>query len=313
MPTRNRRVLLTGVNGLLGQKLVPLIADEDAFELIATGRGSNRNPEGAYRYLEADLTSQDQVKHLMDEVCPNQVIHCAAMTQVDECELNPEACLLANVDATQYLLQAAIDLPDIHFCYVSTDFIFDGREGPYHEGSLPNPISVYGRSKLEAEALVRESGITHAIVRTVLVYGVAYDPSRSNIVLWVKSSLEAGKAIRVVDDQVRTPTLAEDLAMASWQVCKGNYTGDFHISGGETFTPYQLALRVAAHFHLDDTLISPVTADTFSQPGKRPPKTGFIIDKARAILGYTPTPLEQGLELVANQLQDNELDGRTSG
>lgn len=297
------KVLITGANGLLGQKLIQLLGDEPDVEIFATGRGPQRIPSGGFLYVSTDLTDEAAVQSLIQQTAPDLIIHCAAMTQVDDCELNQEACRQANISATHHLLQAA-ESHKSHFIFVSTDFVFDGAHGPYAENDPPNPISHYGHTKLKAEQLVAASPLKTAIVRTVLVYGVAHDLSRSNLVLWVKNSLEAGKAIRVVNDQWRTPTLAEDLASGCWMVAQKKAEGIFHISGEGFMTPYDMALKVAEAFDFDKSLISAVDASTFSQPGKRPPKTGFIIDKAKRVLGYRPTSFERGLQIVSLQLAE---------
>ncbi|RED98928.1 SDR family oxidoreductase [Marinoscillum furvescens] len=299
------RVLITGANGLLGQKLIHLLSDDPDIKVIATGRGPQRIPASGFFYVSADLTDPESVQSLLRETKPDRIIHCAAMTQVDDCEQSPEACESANVTATEHLLKAT-EAFSSHFTFVSTDFVFDGENGPYKESDQPNPVSVYGASKLKAEQLVQASSLKTAIVRTVLVYGLAHDLSRSNLVLWVKNSLEAGKAIRVVNDQWRTPTLAEDLALGCWLVAEKKAEGLFHISGEGLQTPYEMALKVADAFDLDASLISAVDASTFTQPGKRPPKTGFLIDKAKQQLGFQPTPFEEGLQIVSLQLAQNQ-------
>ena len=136
----------------------------------------------------------------------------------------------------------------------------------------------------------------------MLVYGVSEDMSRSNIVLWVKKSLEEGKQIQVVNDQWRTPTLAEDLAQACELALKKNATGIFHISGEEMMTPLDIARQTAQFFGLDASLIKPADSSTFTQPARRPPKTGFVITKAKTQLGYQPHSFTQGLALIRDQL-----------
>jgi len=143
-----------------------------------------------------------------------------------------------------------------------------------------------------------------SILRTVLVYGVAHDMSRSNIVLWVKKSLEEGKPIKVVSDQWRTPTLAEDLAMGCWLVAKNKKESVFNISGEEMMTPYDIAIRTARFFNLDESLITKTDSSTFRQPAARPLRTGFIIEKAKRELGYAPHSFEAGLELIKMQIQN---------
>jgi dTDP-4-dehydrorhamnose reductase len=296
------RILITGSNGLLGQKLVALLRQQSGVELIATSRGANKlaslYPE--VRFLPLDVTNQNQVQQVLTQERPTHLIHTAAMTNVDECELNHEACWQQNVTAVEYLVAACAQL-GIHLLHVSTDFIFSGEEGPLTEEAVPAPVNFYGESKLAAEKLVQASPGPWAILRTVLVYGTAHDYGRTNIVLWVRDSLRAGKTIQVVNDQFRTPTLAEDLAQGCWLAAKHNATGIFHISSDELLTPYQMALRVADYFQLDKALIQKVDASMFSQPARRPLRTGFIITKARQELGYRPHTFEEGIALLAQQ------------
>jgi dTDP-4-dehydrorhamnose reductase len=186
--------------------------------------------------------------------------------------------------------------------HLSTDFIFDGKEGPYKEDAQPNPLSYYGNSKWEAEKIVQQLATPWAIARTVLVFGISETASRSNIILWVKKSLEEGKNIKVVDDQWRTPTLAEDLAMGCWLIANQKATGIFNISGKEMLTPYDMAIATADFFKLDKSFITRTDASGFSQPAVRPPKTGFVIDKAREVLGYEPHSFMEGIEILAQQM-----------
>jgi dTDP-4-dehydrorhamnose reductase len=136
-----------------------------------------------------------------------------------------------------------------------------------------------------------------------LVYGIVSDMSRSNIILWVKKSLEEGKNIKVVTDQFRTPTLAEDLAQGCWLITDKEAEGIFHISGKDFLTPYEMAIKTADFFELDKSLISQANADNFTQPAKRPAKTGFVLDKAINILGYNPVSFEEGIAIVAEQVR----------
>jgi dTDP-4-dehydrorhamnose reductase len=187
-------------------------------------------------------------------------------------------------------------------CHVSTDFIFDGAAGPYTEAAEGNPISFYGWSKYAAEKVLMHSPLRWAIARTVLVYGIAHDMSRSNIILWVKKSLEDGKTINVVTDQFRSPTLAEDLAAGCALIAQQQAEGIFNISGSDVLTPYEMAIQTADYFGLDKALIKPADASTFRQTARRPPRTGFIIDKARTQLGYAPRSFAEGIAVLAGQI-----------
>jgi dTDP-4-dehydrorhamnose reductase len=259
-----------------------------------------------------DIRDEAQVADVIGKYAPDVIIHGAAMTQVDDCEVKKETCWKTNVTATEYLAKAARQC-ESSFLLISTDFIFNGEEGPYTEDAVPDPLSYYGMSKLAAEMLLPASGLNWAIARTVLVYGVAEDMSRSNIILWVKKSLEEGKKIRVVDDQWRTPTLVQDLA-AGCALIAGKLDKNaadagkkksgtvYNISGKDMLTPYQMALQVARFFGLDASLIEKADASTFSQKAKRPAKTGFVIDKAKKELGYAPRSFEEGIAVVAGEL-----------
>ncbi|NMM50365.1 SDR family oxidoreductase [Marinigracilibium pacificum] len=300
------KILITGSNGLLGQKLVGILANDPDTELIATSRGENRIEhidQNLYTYHSLDITSKSEVDKAIEAYAPDVIIHGAAMTNVDQCEQEPENCKKLNVDSVRYLTDAAYKV-GAFFVFVSTDFIFDGSHGPLLETDEPNPISIYGQSKLDAETIVRSYKGKWAIARTVLVYGITPSMSRSNIILWVRNSLEEGKKINVVTDQWRTPTLAEDLAVGCIAIAKNNAEGVFNISGEEMLTPYDMAMKTADYFNLDKSLISKADASTFSQPAKRPPKTGFIINKAKELLGYSPRSFDEGIAILDKQLQE---------
>lgn len=298
-----KKILITGSNGLLGQKLVELLLSAKDIQVVATARGENRLPftEG-YEYQSIDITSREQVHNVVANVKPNVIIHTAAMTNVDQCESEKDACWSQNVSSVEYLIEACSKI-DCFLLHVSTDFIFDGKSGPYKEDAEANPISFYGWSKYAAEKLVTNSNIRWGIARTVLVYGIAHDMSRTNIILWVKKSLEDGKNIKVVTDQWRTPTLAEDLAKGCVLIAEQEAEGIFNISGKDFLTPYEMAIMTADYFKLDKSLISQADSTTFSQPAKRPPRTGFDLSKSQQILGYEPVSFTEGIEILAGQIR----------
>lgn len=297
-----KKVLITGSNGLLGQKLSDLYLTLPDIHFLATGTGTNRHPAGdKVPYKTLDIRDADAVMKLFTEFRPDCVIHTAAMTNVDQCESEKEACWALNVHAVSGIIDAC-NAVNAHLIHLSTDFIFDGKAGPYNEEALPNPISYYGESKLAGEKLVQEKAKNWAIVRTVLVYGIVNDMSRSNIVLWAKGALESGKAISVVTDQFRSPTLAEDLAMGCRLIEKQEAKGIFHISGKDFMSVYELVERVAKFWDLPMDNVSPSDSSGINQAAKRPPITGFIIDKAVRELGYAPHSFEEGMAVLKDQL-----------
>jgi dTDP-4-dehydrorhamnose reductase len=297
-----KTVLVTGSNGLLGQKITEKIIAGKSIHLIATNRGVNRFPEHTgYVYEEMDITDGDRVEALLLKYKPNAIIHTAAMTNVDICHQEREACFKLNVEATAQLVSLCEKM-QIHFIYISTDFVFDGLNGPYREEDVPSPVSFYGESKLQGEWLTQQMKGKWCILRTILVYGILKDMSRSNIVLWAKNALESGKPIHVVNDQWRMPTLAEDLAEACLLAVEQEAEGIYHVSGRDMMNVVGLVKRVADFWNLDKNLIKEVSSDSLGQEAKRPKKTGFILDKAMTELNYEPHSFEEGLEVVRRQL-----------
>lgn len=297
-----KTVLVTGSNGLLGQKITEQVLNDRSVNLIATNRGNNKYPalEG-YVYETMDILDKEQVKSVLEKYQPDALIHAAAMTNVDTCHENNEACELLNVNATKHLASLCEEM-GIHFIYVSTDFVFDGLNGPYKEDDEPKPVSFYGESKLAGEMVTQQINGDWAIIRTILVYGILQDMSRSNIVLWAKSALEKGSPINVVNDQWRMPTLAEDLAKACLLAVEHRAKGIYHVSGKDMMTIVDIVHKVAEFWNLDRSFIREISSDSLGQEAKRPKKTGFILDKAMTDLGYKPHSFDEGLKLVSNQL-----------
>jgi dTDP-4-dehydrorhamnose reductase len=298
------KILITGSNGLLGQKLISLLVRQKGLQVIATARSKNQLPEAdrdAYRFALMDVSDRENVIDVIGDYQPDAIIHTAATTHVDRCEQQQEECDLQNVQAVSHLIDAC-ETFQVHLIHLSTDFIFNGEEGPLNEEAHPDPVNYYGESKLKSEKLLQQSSCDWSVVRTVLVYGVGRK-DQSNIVLWVRQSLMDGKEIQVVDDQWRTPTLAEDLAEGCYLVAKKRALGVFNISGKDMLTPYQMALQVAEVFGLNKDLIKRTDSNHFKQPARRPLKTGFILDKAKEKLGYSPHSFKEGLQVVKEQLR----------
>jgi len=297
--TNRNKVLVTGSNGLLGQKLTDLFLAQPEWDLFATGAGANRHParEG-YRYESLDITDFDNMEAVLSRELPDVVIHTAAMTQVDDCEFKRDECVALNVTAVEHLAKLSANL-GFHLVHVSTDFIFDGTKPMYTEDDQANPLSYYGWSKLEGEKRVIEFAGSYSILRTVLVYGQVADMSRTNIVLWAHSTLKNQKSANVVTDQFRTPTLAEDLAMGCFLAAAQRAQGIYNIAGKDYMSVIELVERVASFYGYSMECINRVDSSILNQPAKRPPITGLDITKATSQLGYAPHSFEEGLALLA--------------
>jgi dTDP-4-dehydrorhamnose reductase len=296
------KILVTGSNGLLGQKLTEKLRSRPDIALIATARGENRFPfKEGYIYESLDITDAAQTLEVIKKHHPDCIINTAAMTNVDACETDQAGCDALNILGVHYLTRAANEV-SAHLIHLSTDFIFNGTHGPLTEDEPAHPLSYYGDSKLSGEKAVMEGTKCWSILRTVLVYGITPDMSRSNIVLWAKNSLEAGKEISVVDDQFRTPTLAEDLADGCILCATKKAQGIYNISGRDFMSIFDLVMRVCDHFGLDKNLVKRSKSSQLNQAAIRPPITGFRIEKAVKNLAYRPHSFEDGLDIMMDQM-----------
>ncbi len=300
------KIIITGSNGLLGQKLVNLFSKEDTFEVIAFSKGKNRNDTAKkYTYYTIDSTNAIEVFQRIDAIKPHYIINSAAMTNVDQCEKEKEKCDLINVEAVKTLVEAAKKY-NSHLIHISTDFIFDGKNGPYKEEDEPNPLSHYGRSKLKSENLVKEAGINYTILRTILVYGLVDNMPRNNIVLWIKDAIENKQIVTIVDDQYRMPTFVDDLANACLLSIQQNAQGVFNISSSELLSIYDMALEIAAAFELDSSYIKRIHTSQLNQVAKRPAVTGFNLEKSKKMLNFPVVPFADRLQVFKNQLLNSK-------
>jgi len=292
------RILITGSNGLLGQKIVNQLSNSN-YSFLATSLGENRNSKCNSAFYETlDITNIEEIKGCVNKFKPTHIINTAAVTNVDYCEDNIELCNRINSDAVKMLLDISI-LNNIQLVQLSTDFVFDGKDGPYSETDIPNPLSIYAKSKYKAEQLLVNNEYKNwSIIRTIIVYGEGENLSRSNIVLWAKSALGENKPLTIVDDQFRSPTWADDLAWACIQTSKLNETGVFHISGPKVYSIYELVCEIADFYGNDKKLIKPIKSNTLNQRASRPPITGFDISKAIKVLGYNPKSLKNSLKNI---------------
>lgn len=287
------KVLVTGANGFLGQHLSLFLANKN-YDVIATGKGQRRIPiNKKIVYASAELTVGDQVKSLMDFHKPDVVVHAAALSKPDECENNKAYANAVNVKSTEHLLKQ--NTP--HFIYISTDFIF-GEGGPHSEDDQPHPLNYYGETKLAAEQKVKSLAALHTIVRPVFIYGKVWEGMRPSFLHWVKNNLKDGKTIKVVSDQLRTPTYVNDICNGIHSIMERKAGGDFHLAGKDILSPYAMAMTVANTLKLDASLIEEVTSETFPEPVRRAKRSGLNIDKAISELGYQPVSFEEGVRLT---------------
>jgi dTDP-4-dehydrorhamnose reductase len=297
------KILITGSNGLLGQKLLHKLRKDYFVELIATSKGGNRVTERSnYTYFDLDITNNNAVAQLISSEKPQVVINTAAITNVDLCEDEKKGCDNLNVDALKYLADACLKV-DAHLIQISTDFIFDGEDGPYSEEDEPNPLSYYGLSKLKSEQLLQAHSVKWTVLRTIIVFGVGENLSKGNIVLWAKGALEKGDPLNIIDDQFRAPTLAEDLADICILAAKKKALGIFNASGKDIMSIYEIVEKIAKHYGYSIDNLNKISTATLNQKAVRPAKTGFILDKSINELGYNPHSFEECLTIIDQQLK----------
>lgn len=297
-----KKVIVTGSNGLLGQTLVNLLLkEEEKYNVIGFSKAKNRNIRPNFEYVSIDMTNAILLYEKLKQYQPDVIINTAAMTNVDACEENKTACDNLNINVVQYLKEYS-NKNNTHLIHISTDFIFDGKKEVYKETDAPNPLNYYGLSKLKSESILLTSNIKYTIIRTTLVYGKVFGMLRSNIVLWIKKSLENREQITVVTDQYRMPTYVEDLAFACKLAIDKKVTGIFNISSNTLLSIYEIAQEIAIAFNLDKNLIQPITTKKLSQKAIRPFKTGFDLTKTHKTLMFFPKSFGEDLQRFKEKL-----------
>ncbi len=296
------KVLITGSNGLLGQKLVKRCLKHN-ISFVATSKGENRNPNCTHEnYVSVDIQNANEIIELIANVHPDAIIHTAAITNVDYCEDHSEECHNVNVESVRTLFELSRK-QNIHFQLLSTDFVFNGEKGNYSEIDEVDPLSIYAKSKVDAEHILLSSDYDNwSIARTIIVYGTGENLSRSNMILWALTALPQNQPMNLVNDQFRAPTWADDLAFGCMEIVLRKEKGIFHLSGPETLSVSEIVRRIAKHIGADESLINEISSSTLNQAAKRPPKTGFNLTKAHSKLGYKPKTIEETIDLLLSEL-----------
>jgi dTDP-4-dehydrorhamnose reductase len=293
-----RRLLVFGANGMLGQRIVKFYSSLNDVEVL----GSSIEDKSFFdilAYLKSDLTDRNEIKKIVYDFCPDYIINAAAFTNVDLSESERETAWKINVKGVEYIAEAARVI-DAHLIHISTDYIFDGSNGPYIENDIPNPLGYYARTKLASENALKISGANNTIIRTNVLYGPTKF-GRPDFVKWVVDSLKAKKQIRIVTDQINNPTFIDDLVQAINLIIELRKEGIYNIGGSDFLSRYDFTLLIANYFKLDKSLIVPIKTEELKQPARRPLKSGLITIKAQSELGYRPHTILQTLEIIKRE------------
>lgn len=298
-----KKILIIGANGFTGRQILNDLSVHTQYKVTGCSLHPDilPNDAGKYRFIETDIRNEANIKRLFEEVQPDVVINCSALSVPDYCETHHEEAYLTNVTAVSQLAVFCEEYKS-RFIHLSTDFVFDGKINEdagllYTEEDIPAPVNYYGYTKWKGEEKVAETCSSYAIVRVAIVYGRALPGQHGNIVQLVMNRLKAGQEIRVVSDQWRTPTYVGDVSDGVQRLIAHTTNGIFHICGDECMSIAEIAYQVADYMGLDHSFIHPVTTEEMNETTPRPRFSGMSIDKARTMLGYEPQKLK---EVLAN-------------
>ncbi|HZV12477.1 MAG TPA: dTDP-4-dehydrorhamnose reductase [Candidatus Kapabacteria bacterium] len=297
------RIAIIGSNGLLGQNLSKVFSAETSSQLILADlhpRSFISEPKQGF-YTPLDITNRTAVKEFSLKYLPEIVINCAAMNDVDTCESERESAWKINVKGVEHLVDGCRTV-DAWLIHLSSDYVFDGKHGPYTERDKPNPLSYYGKTKLASENACRLGGIRFTVVRTMILYGLG-ENVRENFVTWVINNLSQGKHINVVTDQIGNPTPADELATAMLRLSERQREGIYNIAGPDIISRFEFAREIARVFDLDANNIHPVTTENLSQNAPRPLNSGMITLKAESELGIRLSTVAEGLASLKRRME----------
>jgi dTDP-4-dehydrorhamnose reductase len=293
------RILIIGANGMLGQRTCDFYLKKGNYELLSISV-ENEPVINNIDYLQCDITDRGNIKKCIQSFCPDFIVNAAAFTDVDKSESERELAWKVNVKAVEYISEAARAI-DAHIIHISSDYIFDGKNGPYSENAVPNPLGYYGRTKLASENALKISGCLYSVLRTNVLYGTA-PGSRPDFVKWVVNSLKNRNQIRIVTDQINNPTFIDDLVQAISKVIDFGKSGIFNIGGKEFLSRYEFTNIIADYFQLDKSLIKSILTKDLNQPARRPLSSGLITLKAETELGYKAHTTKEALAEMKREL-----------
>lgn len=280
------KVLVTGAGGQLGQSL-----DLNNVDVILTSRSMSDSID-----IELDITDLLQVKDSISEHDPDIILHLAAMTHVDNCEVEPEKANEINVKGTENLIRSF----DGKIIFLSTDYVFNGEEGPYSENDTEDPINVYGSTKREAENVIKSSSKDWLILRTNVVWNIG-GSYKASFADWLVNELSNEQTVSIVTDQWNNPTQTDDLGRVINEIIQQDAQGLYHYGSSNVLNRYDFARLIANVYELDESLITPISTETLNQPAARPLKSGLKTGKIQRDLGITPSDLRDDIERTLNR------------
>lgn len=292
------RVIFTGATGLLGKYF--LKNKDSDYEIIGI---ANKNLQSKAKNLYAiDITDREEVLEFIEKINPQTIVHAASIGDVDYCEKNPDEAYKVNIEGTKNVIQAANQARAM-LIFTSSNAIYDGIDYPFDENSKPNPIDVYGKTKIEGEGLIKKSGLNYVILRLMTMYGWPLPGGRTNPVEWVINKLKEKEHVNIVGDIYNNHLWAGQAADVIWKIIKSNIQQKtYNIAGKDCISRYELALKVAKVFDLDSSLISEVDSSFFKNLTPRPKNTCFNTNQMETELGIKPLSIDEGLKIMKEKV-----------
>ena len=300
MSAGNLKILVTGQSGILGSDLVPRLDGKN--EVTAISRNPRHNLKlTSTTKLSLDITHFDKLQKLLGESTFDVIINCAALTDVDRCETDRESARKVNAEAVGLLANHCARTGSL-LIHISTDYIFDGRAGPYSEDSTPTPINYYGVTKFQAEEAIKSSECRHIIARTSFLFGLSADGG-SRVLRWILNSHRERKKINAAGDQFSNPAYSANLADAIVELMEMNFRGIINVAGADYLSRYEFIMMAAKVFCLDKSLIKRVSFDQAGLAAPRPLRAGLKIDLMKKMLKTRPMDVKDGLMMLRQQLK----------
>lgn len=302
-----KKVIITGSTGKIGEAVTKLIRKEtnDINLVLLTANPSQIKPSEKIQVVSADYSDQKWIKDFIQNEKPEFVINCAAMTNVDACEDDHKMAMDLNAIFPENLAKACKNINSklIHF---STDYIFDGENGPYSEDDTPDPISFYGKSKLAGENAIKLTFDNYIIFRTNVVYGIS-SYGKNDFINWLISKFENTEKLKIITGQFCNPTFSEDIAWSVLKALQKKVTGVFNLAGNSWLNRYEIAKEIIKEFDFDKSLLEAIPSSELKQKASRPEKGGLINTRAEAILGIKFLNLKAGLSVLKYQFSEYEI------
>ncbi len=288
------KFLVTGSAGLIGRQIVKDLTSND----VEVYSCYNKTEPKFGIPIHLDLTKEDEIVDTLKKIKPNVIIHLGAITDVELCESQKEMATIVNTKATE-ILALESEKYNSFFVYLSTDYVFDGKEGLKNENDIPNPINFYGKSKLQGEIALNKISSPHIIIRTSTPFGI--HPKKKSFPLWIKENLELKNKIPVLIDQYTSPSYVPNLSKMILEIISKKITGIIHLAEDTRISRFEFAKIIANKFNLDENLLKSSKMNEMNWIAKRPMDSSLDVSKAKKILDNKPKKIEYSLEFFIKE------------